>query len=166
MNKRTAIIISLIAILALAIALAYAVTRTPPTTAVYVNPQSNVKPTGQNFTVDIRISGVSDLYGWELKLSWNSTLLDAVNVTEGTFLQSGGHTLFSPKVNSTDDHILADCTLLGNIKGVNGTGTLATIQFTVKNKGECSLHLYDVTLLNSNVQSIAPTLTDGRFSTT
>jgi len=166
MNKRTTIIISSIAILALAIALAYVVTRMPPTTAVYVDPQLTVKPAGQNFTVDIRTSGVSDLYGWELKLSWNNTLLDTLNVTEGTFLQGGGHTLFSPKVNSTDGHILADCTLLGNIKGVSGAGTLATIQFTVKDNGECSLHLYDVTLLNSAEQSIVPTLTDGRFSTT
>jgi hypothetical protein len=35
---------------------------------------------GQDLTVDIDVSTVSDLYAWEFALSWNATLFDAINV--------------------------------------------------------------------------------------
>jgi len=50
--------------------------------------------------------------------------------------------------------MVADCTLLGNVSGVSGSGTLATITFNVKGVGESPLTLWDVALLNSLEQSI------------
>jgi len=165
MNRRN-IIIFCVVILAIAASVIYVVTLTPAATNVYIYPQSTAESAGQNFTVDIRISGASDLFGWELKMSWNITVLDVTNVTEGSFLQGGGQSTFpSFKINATAGYIVADCTRLGNVEGVNGSGTLATVELHVKTNGSCSLHLYDATLVNPAEQSTVPTLTDGQFST-
>jgi hypothetical protein len=51
--------------------------------------------------------------------------------------------------------MIVDCTLLGNIPGVSGDGTLGTITFYVKKVGECPLDLHDVILLNSLEQPIS-----------
>ena len=133
--------------------------------ALYVNPSMSMAGVGQNFTISINISDVVDLYGWEFKLKWNSTLLDAVNVIEGSFLKQGGNTLFiTPTVNNTGGYLRLDCTLLGDIPGVSGNGTLATIEFTVKATGECALDLYDTALVSSFEQPITHTITDGHFN--
>jgi len=133
--------------------------------ALYVNPSMSMAGVGQNFTININISGVVDLYGWEFKLRWNSTLLDAVNVIEGSFLKQGDNTLFiTPTVNNIEGYLRLDCTLLGDIPGVSGNGTLATIEFTVKAAGECALDLYDTALVSSFEQPITHTITDGHFN--
>jgi hypothetical protein len=124
------------------------------TATVSVSPSSVTIPVNQNFTINVTLSGVGDLYGWELQLGWNSTILDAVDVSEGPFLRAGGSTFFTYTVNATAGNMIVECTLTGPIPGVSGDGTLATITFYVKNFGECPLDLYDVILLNSLEQSI------------
>ena len=135
------------------------------TSTLYVNPQISVGTIGQNFSVYINISDVIDLYGWELRLGWNSTILDAIAVGEGPFLKSGGNTFFTYKINNTEGFVLVDCTLLGDIPGVSGNGTLAAIEFHVKTFGECILDLYDTTLVSSAEQPIPHSAIDGYFYT-
>jgi hypothetical protein len=124
------------------------------TATVSVSPSSVTVPVDQNFTINVTVSGVSDLYGWEFQLGWNSTLLDAVNVSEGPFLEAGGNTFFTYTMNATVGNIVVDCTLAGSIPGVSGDGTLSIITFCAKSAGECPLDLHDVTLLNSLEQPI------------
>jgi len=142
-----------------------AVNTSSSTATIYVDPQTSTGTAGQNFTVNINISDVNDLYGWEFKLGWNATILDAVDVREGSFLKDGGDTFFYPKINHTEGYALVDCTLLGTIPGVSGNGTLATIDFHVKDRGECILDLYDTILVNSAEQSIEHTVIDGYYYT-
>jgi len=70
---------------------------------VYVDPEVSVGAVGQNFTININISNVTDLYGWEFKLGWNTTTLDVVEVYEGPFLKNVGDTFFTYKVNIRQD---------------------------------------------------------------
>src|SRR4030065_2024532 len=44
------------------------------TEAVFVNPATSHALIGQNITVNIDVSNVTDLYGWEFKLGWNNTI--------------------------------------------------------------------------------------------
>lgn len=133
-----------------------------PTTTVYVHPSTKTVTVGQTFIIDIRISDVIDLYGWEFKLGWNPNLLDVVEVTEGPFLKQGGQTFFpEPKINNTAGYILVDCTLLGDVPGVNGSGTLAYVKFYAEMQGSCVLDLYDTELVSSVEQSIPYTANDG-----
>jgi hypothetical protein len=106
---------------------------------------------GQSFVVNITISSVKRLYGWEFKLNWTSSYLDAVSVSEGPFLKTGGNTFFTNRISNTEGHLIVDCTLLGTIPGVTGEGVLASITFHVKTAGQCLLDLYDVSLLDDSL---------------
>jgi len=125
-------------------------------TTVFVDPPTTTTVFGQTFGIDIKISDVIDLYGWEFKLGWNPDLLDVVSVTQGNFLKQGGLTFFWPVMNNTGGYILVDCTLLGSVPGVSGSGTLATVKFYAENQGESLLDLYNTILLNSQEQTINP----------
>lgn len=142
-----------------------AVNTTSSTATIYLEPQTSFGEVGQNFTIKINISDVVDLYGWEIRLKWNSTILDALAVAEGSFLKSGGNTFLTYKVNNTLGNVIVDCTLLGSVSGVSGSGTLATLQFYVETVGECPLDLYDTILINSAEQSIEHVAVDGYYYT-
>jgi len=131
------------------------------TTVVSVYPSSVVASEGQDFDIDVITESVSDLYGWEFRLAWNAALLDVASVAEGPFLKGGGNTFFSYNVNASAGRVVLDCTLLGSVLGVSGSGTLATVTFHVKNSGQCLLDLYDVTLLNHLEETIPCQVNDG-----
>jgi len=133
-------------------------------TTIYVDPDRVVRSIGQDFVVNISISNVANLYAWELKLGWNMTVLELVNVTEGTFLEKTGPTVFSSRLNETYDHVVIDCTLLGNSTGADGSGVLASIQFHVKNEGACDLVPYDGKFIDTSDKMIAHAVNTGRFS--
>jgi len=130
-------------------------------TTVYVDPSTINVEVHQNFSINVSISNVIDLYGWEFKLKWDSTLLEALDITEGNFLKSGGDTFFVISINNTEGVLRAACTLIGNIPGVNGSGTLATIEFYVETSGESPLDLFDTKLVSSAQQPIEHTTIDG-----
>lgn len=132
-----------------------------PPAEVGVSPSSVTIPVYQSFTINVTFSGGSDVYGWQIELTWNRTLLDAVNISEGPFLKAGGSTFFTSQVNATEGSMVADCTLVGTVNGVNGEGTLATITLYVKNTGECTLHLNEAILVGSTEQAIQVQTADG-----
>jgi hypothetical protein len=163
MNRKIIIVVCLIAILVVVLAYVILSSQTS-STVLSVEPKTVQETTGQNFTVNVSVSNVVDLYGWEFYLSWNSSLLDWVSVSEGSFLKSGGNTYFSHYLNTTDEHLVVDCTLYGQVPGVNGSGTLATIQFQVRESGTCDLNLYDTQLLDSTSRAISHTVQNGHFN--
>jgi hypothetical protein len=129
---------------------------------VSVSPSSVTSPVTQDFIINVTVFGVSDLYGWEITLTWNSTLLEAVGVTEGTFLKSGNRaTFFTYNIIATEGSLTVDCTLTGAFNGVNGDGTLATITFYVNSAGGCPLHLSEATLVDSQDNQIPSQTVDG-----
>jgi hypothetical protein len=130
-------------------------------TVVSVFPQLTGANLGQSFSIDVTVSNVVDLYAWEIELSWAPSLLGTISVTEGSFLRSGGDTFFIYSWNDTQGHTLIDCTLVGQIVGVNGSGVLATVTFFVLDLGETSLDLHDEVLLDHNEVQITCQVSDG-----
>jgi hypothetical protein len=119
---------------------------------VSVDPTTLINPTSP-FTIVVNVTNVDDLYGWEFKLYYNSTLLNASRAAEGPFLKSGGSTWFKV-INFTDNYnathglIWATCTLLGDVPGVSGGGDLAIIEFKiVAGPGDTPLALEDTKLV-------------------
>ena len=128
---------------------------------VFVSPfNANVR-VNQTFEVEINVFAVSDLYGWEFKLGYNTSLLEIVNITEGSFLKSSRDTYSVSKNMSTDGYVLAGCTSLRNVAGVSGNGTLATVEFLAKKLGSCTLDLCEAKLVNSAKQLIEHSEIDG-----
>jgi hypothetical protein len=125
-------------------------------TTIYVDPSTLTAPYSENFTVDIKIEDVTDLFGWQAWLKWDPQLLDVVTSTEGDFLKTGGSTSWLPKMNQSEGWILVCSTFTGqSIPGVSGSGTLANITFHGASLGECVLDLYDTKLFNSTPVSVS-----------
>ncbi len=165
MNRRTVLTLVFSLLIITVFLTAYFLSKTTEArTTIYVDPDRVSESIGHYFIVNISISNVMDLYAWEIKLGWNSTVLGLVNVTEGLFLKETGLTFFSHKLNETFGHAVIDCTLLGNVAGVNGTGVLASTQFFVKSKGTCEIDLFDTKLVSVSERMITHTVNDGEFS--
>ncbi len=130
-------------------------------TTISVSPSSVTVMVGQSFSIDVTISAVSNLYGWEYKLRWNASLLSAVSVVEGSFLETAGNTFFVPKINNTAGSMIVDCTLLGDVWGVSGSGILSTVSFNVITAGETLLDLQDTMLIDYFEQQIPHDSVDG-----
>lgn len=118
---------------------------------VWVNPAS--QSVGTSFSIDIDISTVDDLYGWEFKLYYDTTIITATSVTNGTFLsQSEAKNSFFSAIevddsyNSTHGRVWASSTLLGVVQGTSGSGTLATISFNIDSSDTSPLNLTDTYL--------------------
>ncbi len=125
-------------------------TASPETLPVcYVEPEITHCPAGSNFTIDINIANATTenseygVYGWQVFMSFNPSLIEVVDVMEGPWLNIGGDTFgFSKTAN--DAGIVAMGFFLGEWPdtGVVGGGTLANVTFHVLAEGKCPLHLY------------------------
>jgi hypothetical protein len=141
---------------ALILALPYheAQAQTEPELSIFT-PTPTVSP-GQSFVVDVNISGVTDLYGWQLDLGFTPGVVSAGTASEGPFLAKGGSTFF---IAGTNDNVGGSVsgnanTLLSAVPGVTGSGTLEVFDFTANKSGVAALSLANVTLLNSQLGSI------------
>jgi len=119
------------------------------------------------FSVDIVINDVTDLFAFQFDLSFDPNVISATSITEGPFLQIGGSTFFFPGIidNSMGRISFVADTILGVVPGVNGTGVLATVNFTVVSTAfdRSSLTLSDTMLLDSLKSPITHTTGDGEI---
>lgn len=140
-------------------------------TAMAVTPQTiidtNLTPT-KTFKINITVSDVIGLYGWEFKLYYLKSVLTHTQIVFGPFLETGGTTFTIDKSNSNYNSThglvwLAD-SLLAAPQGVNGSGTIASITFVVNQLGSTKLDLQDTKMGTKLGQSIAHEALDGYFS--
>jgi hypothetical protein len=115
-----------------------------PETAVAVAP-SEVKDleTGASFTVDVTMTEVDSLYGWQFNVTFDPGVLSVEGVVEGPFLEDVYATAWvTPIMDNTKGFVVACSTLMPPYppQGVSGDGVLANITFTVKSGGSSALH--------------------------
>jgi len=123
------------------------------TTTISLNP-SSVKdvPTGQTFTVDVTISDGSNIYGWQVNMTFNHDVLSVEGATEGSFLKNVNATIWpAPKIENDKGYVLISGSF--NVPypsaGASGAGVLATITFKVKSGGSSALDFVDGTKLRT-----------------
>jgi hypothetical protein len=123
---------------------------------ISIDPTVQTTSTGSVVTVDVDISNVSDLYGYQFDLGFNPSVLQAVSSSEAPFLAGRGSTFF---IAGTNDNlggtVLATAdTLLTATNGVNGSGELAVFAFDAVGAGTSTLSIQNETLLNSGLSVI------------
>jgi hypothetical protein len=101
---------------------------------------------GDTFSINIIVSNVIDLDGWQFNLYYQSAVLNATGYSEGPFLQTGGSSTFFSAYNFTDHYndtfgvVGLNDVRFSIATGVDGSGTLATITFKAVGSGPSILN--------------------------
>lgn len=131
----------------------------------------------QQFTVAVNItgptvkgvpSGASDVYAYEVSLSFPSSLVQAITVKDGAFLPGSGPTYFSRGVIDNGGGAILNIigTLVASPSGASGSGTLANITFQGIAAGTPQITLTKITLLDSHLNPIVVDDTPAQVATT
>ena len=97
------------------------------------------------FTIDLKITDVADLAGWETDIHFDPAILKVNSVREGIFLkQNAGRTHFRRgTIDNTAGRINGVSSTRTTQGGVDGEGTLLSVTFTIKTAGETQVTLHD-----------------------
>lgn len=138
---------------------------TPGVVAIEPAEIKDISP-GGTFTVNVTVTDVSEVYGWQVNITFNPQILNVENVTEGTFLKQLNKTVFMKTIDNTGGYVLLSCLFFPvPEQGASGSGLLAQVNFTVKGSGSSSLHFEgDGTKLRTVIGDTVVQITD--FSTT
>jgi hypothetical protein len=121
----------------------------PPTASLVFTPAQNqtanslalVRSNGtdpNSLALDLRGTGVSDLYGVAFDLAYPASLRYD-GATEGTWLNGGGAAQTSLQVATGTNRLTVGITRLGALSGITGDGTLLTLRFSAVAAGSGSI---------------------------
>ena len=113
---------------------------------------------GQQFTVSVYVSGITDLYGYGFDLGFDPGRVQELSASESAFLGLGGPTFH---IDGSVDNVggvvsgVAN-SLEGDVPGVDGSGMLESFVFKATAAGSAGFTLANVTLLDSQNEDITP----------
>jgi len=140
---------------------------------IYVDPAtvSWLEP-GQEFTVDIKIENVTNLYGFDIKFSWNPEILEHVSheakIPVETYPEGILHSPVQPvkdEINATKGLYNVAYSSMSPAEPFNGSGTIFTITFRVLDYGVSPLAFTSIKLAGYGLPPppIPYQAYDGRF---
>ncbi len=92
------------------------------------------------FKVDVAAANLSNLYAAPFVFTYDPALLDFVSATEGPFLKGDGKPARLQITGSAGSgQITVSLGRIGNVGGMNGSGTLASLTFKAKGRGTANL---------------------------
>jgi chitodextrinase len=142
--------------------------RAADSTPVNINPASQTVSAGDTFVITVECLPQQPVKAFELKMSFNPSLLQATAVVEGN-LFDGYMTFFNAgEIDNTAGTIIKVYNLIVGPGNVTSAGSFVTINFTARSmSGTSALNLYDVRVTNEsdyidiNVVSGSVTVTGG-----
>lgn len=117
--------------------------------SVVLDPRvSGAAPT-ESFWVSVTVVNVTNLYAWQFNLTFNPSILEAVDVVEGPFLKQLRTTMMpAPRKDNTVGWVYAGAAFFNwDEAGASGNGVLALASFKVKAEGMTSIHVSNETML-------------------
>jgi len=133
--------------------------------------QTTAVEVSQEFTVNITVTDVIDLLGYEFKLRYDKNVLNATDLAphNGTDSEPGfffpDYKIWKLQINQTGGYIFIGIARpLGTTEGLDGSGTLVTIRFNVTAYSESLLDLYDTKLGDRGGHPISHEVIDGYFT--
>lgn len=113
-----------------------------------VEPQTVSADLYQTFNVSIVVADIQGLYGFEITLNWDPTILKIVKANHQIGVEDypGGilhKPVIIPRDNVSQDHglYLVAAACVNPAGSFNGTGTVAVLTFNVTSVGTCTLFL-------------------------
>lgn len=118
---------------------------------------------GSTFSIDIMISDVENLWGYQFILDFDPAILSALSYTSyAPFVMP-----FPSEINNTAGYVsVAFGMPFGTTEGFTGTTALINIEFSVEAYGGCYFNLHDSILTTPDVppQLISHEIVDGHFA--
>jgi hypothetical protein len=102
-----------------------------------------------NFALNVTIENLDqfwDMGGFSILITYNSSIINAIHVTEGPFLASFGDTFMFSEINNDVGYVLVVVTQLPPRSTTYGSGILCTIEFKGVGEGECDVKLQNIEL--------------------
>lgn len=94
---------------------------------------------GRQFSLDIKINDVHDLFNAPFVLTYDPVFVDFVAISEGSFMNKDGkQTAFTSKTDLAAGTVTVSLGRTAGNSGVSGGGTLATVSFRAKTQGSAS----------------------------
>jgi len=130
----------------------------PTTTLSIISSVANIC-NGDVNTVAVHIADVMDLYGFDLRMTFDPTVFEIVSITDGGFLPSPIFTLANT-FDNTNGTLTYAISRYGGGTGANGSGDLLNINLRVKSPGKTTQFTFVTTeihptlLSNSQAESI------------
>lgn len=132
-------------------------------TVVYVDPQEIEKlSVGKTFDVNIKIEDVQSLYAYELKLKYNTDILDVENIAPSTFLNQPTSEI-KKMIDEENGFVWYATTSINPAAPKSGSGTLAVVTFKVTGQGKSDLKLYDITLTDYDIKMVEHSVRNSVF---
>lgn len=142
-------------------------------TIVMVDPPSQSVDVGQTVTVDIKVDAVTNLYGVDLRMTFDAAKLEAqdaiatmagVQIQQGNFLDPAQGFMAANSVDNTTGAVQYVFALMAPAPAASGTGVLARITFRAKAQGTAAVAFTAVTLSDNQAQPITTTPMDGSIT--
>ena len=120
----------------------------PPATTIVFTPAgggnvllaSGSGTQGTTLSLEVRTTGIQDLYGLAFHLAYPVAALRLTGHTEGSVLNAGGTVPTSFQiVDSPPGNVVVGLTRLGRVQGTAASGTLMTLQLTAAASGSGNL---------------------------
>jgi len=94
------------------------------------------------FRVSVNVADVAHFYGYNVSITFDSLVLEAIQVTQGPFLSHFGGTIWLPPTILPGKVENAGEAMFGGNPAAQGSGTLFTVKFKVIASGSSPIHLY------------------------
>jgi len=121
----------------------HVIVRNPPT--IYLTPQLTQVVEGTTFTIDVAVNeSITDLTGYNLRITLDSSIVQYVGAAEGPLPPSGGDDTLFDWMLEDDDTLLISGAVLGS--WVNGPGVLAHITLFALSPGTTDMDFLSVEL--------------------
>ena len=119
-------------------------------TIVKVQPSETEVRVGETFSISVVIESVENLYGLDVTLRWNSSVLEFQSVDlhlgveshpGGVLHEDSGAEIYIAENNASEAEYVLAATSVGPASSFNGSGTVFSISFKAMGAGQSSLDL-------------------------
>ena len=141
------------------------------TAGVSVNPSAVIVFKNKTFGVNVTITNVSNLCGWQFELYWSNAVLNCTNATiqtpsvwQNQSFNFSPSPSFNNSFNSTQGRLFNAVACLWPAPPFSGSTTIATLTFNAIQAGNTSLSLVNVKLGDDNAYPITYIASNGYAS--
>lgn len=132
---------------------------TPPQRALLQIAAPPTVTVGQQFSLDIKVDSVTDLFNAPFVLSYDPIFVEFISMEEGPFMKNDGKTTtFSSKAEPVGGTVSVTLARAAGSGGVTGGGSLVKALFRAKNQGPAGFAFKSVGLsgVNGTVLTVLP----------